>query len=113
MNCKLCSNKLSGMSNDLCMVCYNKTRKNPVRKLPPNEELNKILHKMLLLLVGFAVGALLGDVFIHLLPEVSRDIDIRHFCIRLEIGNKMFRMCIEILKIKIVIRFSFNVIPRI
>ena len=35
---------------------------------------HKLLHKMLLLLVGFAVGALLGDVFIHLLPEVSEEI---------------------------------------
>ena len=34
---------------------------------------HKILHNLLLLLVGFAVGALLGDVFIHILPEVSEE----------------------------------------
>ena len=31
------------------------------------------LKKVLLLLVSFAAGALLGDVFIHLLPELSED----------------------------------------
>lgn len=34
--------------------------------------LNKLfLHKILLILVSFAAGTLLGDVFIHLLPEVT------------------------------------------
>ncbi len=31
------------------------------------------LHKLLLVLIGFATGALLGDVFIHLLPELVQE----------------------------------------
>lgn len=31
------------------------------------------MQKLLFLLVGFAAGALLGDVFIHLLPEISEN----------------------------------------
>ena len=34
---------------------------------------SNILRKVLLLLVSFAAGALLGDVFIHLLPEVVEE----------------------------------------
>ncbi|MEM3373953.1 MAG: ZIP family metal transporter [Candidatus Woesearchaeota archaeon] len=34
---------------------------------------NKVLQKILLLLVSFATGALLGDVFIHLLPELIEE----------------------------------------
>jgi hypothetical protein len=33
----------------------------------------KNLNKILLYLVSFSVGALFGDVFIHLLPEAFRD----------------------------------------
>jgi len=35
---------------------------------------NKLLKKSLLFLVSFAAGALLGDVFIHLLPEIVEEL---------------------------------------
>ncbi len=35
---------------------------------------NKLLKKSLLFLVSFAAGALFGDVFIHLLPELTEEI---------------------------------------
>ena len=36
------------------------------------------LRRILILLVSFAAGALLGDVFIHLLPEVVKEF-VEHF----------------------------------
>jgi len=36
----------------------------------------KVLENILLLLVGFSAGGLLGDAFIHLLPEAAKNLDL-------------------------------------
>ncbi len=50
----------------------------------------KILNKLLLFLVSFAIGALLGDAFIHLLPEALEGIEPLLFGLYVVVGLIVF-----------------------
>ena len=47
---------------------------------------DKVLQKMLLHLVSFSTGALLGNVFVHLLPEVVKQSDLERGLIMVVVG---------------------------
>jgi zinc and cadmium transporter len=55
---------------------------------------NKILEKILLLLVGFSAGALMGDAFIHLIPEGLETVkaDTFFLCV---LGGIVLFLCLE------------------
>lgn len=55
---------------------------------------SKILERMLLLLVGFSAGALMGDAFIHLIPEGLETIkaDVFFLCV---LGGIVLFLCLE------------------
>lgn len=48
------------------------------------------LMKILLLLVGFSAGAMLGGALLHILPEVSEELDILYIGLAIIIGFSLF-----------------------
>lgn len=55
------------------------------------------LNKILLLLVGFSAGAMLGGALLHILPEVSQELDIVYVGLTIIIGFSLFFMLERIL----------------
>ncbi len=51
---------------------------------------DKLLNKMLLLMVGFSAGALMGGAFLHLIPEALEGIDIGPLALYLLVGFGCF-----------------------
>lgn len=55
----------------------------------------KFMQRFLLPLVGFSTGALLGDVFIHMLPEMAEDTEFFAHALLIVLVGIVFSFCVE------------------